>query len=406
MQRKQLTIGLIVCLIGLAFSMQPVADAAVTSSDPAFGTRTIQMNMEGNDVGVLQVLLAEQGYYNGKITGRFDTETKTALTKYQKANGLKADGRVGKQTQAALLRPDYDTTYRVQKGETLAGIAKRFGTTITTLKRLNGLAGDILYAGEKLVIPVRNYAGLQVQLANLTVDKQGSYGIYVKDLHSARSLAINGDRAYTAASTYKVPLNLVLYQRIIDGTVDPDTKLQYTKGDFELGTGVLQGTKPGTMLPLRKLSELSITVSDNIGKNMIERFLGGKPAVAKAMQAMGGKLVPAEGQTTLTSPREMSMYMEKFLAMHKQHPAVMEKLMYDLKHTIYNDRINPLLPANIEIAHKIGTQINVVNDTGIVYHPTKPYIVTFTSQNIKYCEAYPTIQVMSKRIYDLQSVLK
>lgn len=52
-------------------------------------------------------------------------------------------------TQAPQLR-----TYVVQPGDTLHGIAVRFGTTVDILQRANGLAdSDLIVVGQRLVIP-------------------------------------------------------------------------------------------------------------------------------------------------------------------------------------------------------------------------------------------------------------
>jgi LysM repeat protein len=41
-------------------------------------------------------------------------------------------------------------TYTVRRGDTLSGIAQRYGTTPSALKRLNGLSSDQVRAGQKL----------------------------------------------------------------------------------------------------------------------------------------------------------------------------------------------------------------------------------------------------------------
>jgi membrane-bound lytic murein transglycosylase D len=43
-------------------------------------------------------------------------------------------------------------THTVQPGDTLFSIAKRFGLTLTELKRLNHLASDQVKLGQKLVV--------------------------------------------------------------------------------------------------------------------------------------------------------------------------------------------------------------------------------------------------------------
>jgi len=45
------------------------------------------------------------------------------------------------------------TTYRVRKGDTLYDIARRFGTSISALRRANGLRSSRIYPGDVLQIP-------------------------------------------------------------------------------------------------------------------------------------------------------------------------------------------------------------------------------------------------------------
>jgi LysM repeat protein len=44
-------------------------------------------------------------------------------------------------------------TYIVRTGDTLWGLAIRFGTTVEAIKSRNGLTSDIIYKGQKLVVP-------------------------------------------------------------------------------------------------------------------------------------------------------------------------------------------------------------------------------------------------------------
>lgn len=56
----------------------------------------------GSEVSQIQSRLKEWGYYNGAIDGIYGTATKNAVVKFQKANGLTADGIVGSKTLAAI----------------------------------------------------------------------------------------------------------------------------------------------------------------------------------------------------------------------------------------------------------------------------------------------------------------
>ncbi|MDO8662871.1 MAG: peptidoglycan-binding domain-containing protein [Candidatus Omnitrophota bacterium] len=50
----------------------------------------------------IQRALKSAGFYQGPIDGKIGPKTKEAIRKFQKANGLKADGIVGKRTSAEL----------------------------------------------------------------------------------------------------------------------------------------------------------------------------------------------------------------------------------------------------------------------------------------------------------------
>jgi peptidoglycan hydrolase-like protein with peptidoglycan-binding domain len=50
----------------------------------------------------IQKALRQAGFYNGAIDGELGPRTKEAIKRFQKANGLKADGIVGKKTWQKL----------------------------------------------------------------------------------------------------------------------------------------------------------------------------------------------------------------------------------------------------------------------------------------------------------------
>lgn len=58
--------------------------------------------MTGDDVKLLQTKLRELGYYTDKLDGIFGMNTESAVSSYQKARGLSADGEAGPKTIASL----------------------------------------------------------------------------------------------------------------------------------------------------------------------------------------------------------------------------------------------------------------------------------------------------------------
>lgn len=58
----------------------------------------LKIGMKNIDVGILQFKLKRLGYYNGNADMIYGNKTQNAVKKYQKANDLKIDGIVGKNT--------------------------------------------------------------------------------------------------------------------------------------------------------------------------------------------------------------------------------------------------------------------------------------------------------------------
>lgn len=129
---------------------------------PLFGTRTLARGAIGWDVSVLQFLLARRGAAPPRLNGNFGPGTRAAVLRFQRRAGLAEDGIVGPATRAALLgkkprahraRPA-PLVYIVRTGDTLAGIASRYGSSVAVLARENRLRSpNLILIGSKLVIP-------------------------------------------------------------------------------------------------------------------------------------------------------------------------------------------------------------------------------------------------------------
>ena len=65
--------------------------------------RTLYRGRKGEDVFMLQMRLAELGYYNGTISGGYYGGTIKAVENFQRDHGLTVDGAAGEQTQALLF---------------------------------------------------------------------------------------------------------------------------------------------------------------------------------------------------------------------------------------------------------------------------------------------------------------
>ena len=87
---KRLLSFLLACTLLLSACAVALADDVMRPGD------------KGDDVKALQQLLANYGYYTGKIDGVYGSGTTAAVTKFQRYNDLKKDGKAGPNTMAKL----------------------------------------------------------------------------------------------------------------------------------------------------------------------------------------------------------------------------------------------------------------------------------------------------------------
>lgn len=248
----------------------------------------------------------------------------------------------------------------------------------------------------------RTYGDLHEKIKKIVDQAEGTYGVAFTDCNTGISFEINGDKPFTAASCYKLPLNLYLYYLISEGAINPDEKVAYIEDDYETGAGKIIFDEIGTEYTIGELSELSVIESDNIATNMLMRRLR-RNNIINFMESIGAKALPRK--SNVSSPNDMNMYMQKLLEMSADNPNVYNKLIFYLKNTKFNDRISSVIPKGIEVAHKIGTLTGVLNDTAIVFHSRNPYILTIMSYNVNSSygsEAYDTIKRISIEIFNHQ----
>ncbi len=85
----------------LGITTQEATPADVQTEQVAL-VAVLRQGAKGSEVKEVQRRLKNWGYYNGSVDGVFGAGTRAAVIAFQKKNGLKADGVVGKATYKAL----------------------------------------------------------------------------------------------------------------------------------------------------------------------------------------------------------------------------------------------------------------------------------------------------------------
>lgn len=103
-----------------------------------------------DDLVVPTIYKVRRGDTLGQIAERFDVSVRDI----QSWNGIRGTTIYTNQeltlhTAASAPSPQF---YKVQHGDNLAAIARRFGLTVTSLKRLNALNSDLIFPGQDLLL--------------------------------------------------------------------------------------------------------------------------------------------------------------------------------------------------------------------------------------------------------------
>lgn len=237
---------------------------------------------------------------------------------------------------------------------------------------------------------------LKFRLIEYMEKQQGRYGLYYINLITGEEFGINEMEEFIAASTTKLPMNMLLYREIEAGRIDPGSILTYREENYEPGTGIIQESEFGTRYTVREVARLSIVCSDNCAMNMIIDLLG-IDNIRKYMQDLGGTVY--YGEDHRTCPYDLAVYAACLYEFYMESPEIAGILIEDLQNTLWNDRINKFLPGDIKVPHKIGNYPKVYNDVGIVF-ASAPYALAVMSDNIEHETASDVIATISKMIYD------
>ncbi|HLQ60578.1 MAG TPA: serine hydrolase [Candidatus Acidoferrales bacterium] len=226
--------------------------------------------------------------------------------------------------------------------------------------------------------------GLDAYLSSLG----GQYGVYLQDLGSGRELGSRDQNTLMeAASVIKLPVALFTYHQAEARKIKLDDLVTLQDSDFMGGTGVLNGTaKSGDRYSYRDLLAYLIQQSDNTAWMALRRVLeDGKIDAFSASVGAPDCLQDVDGCTA----REAGLMLAGLYRGRILNRANSDALLGLLETTVFNDRINWYL-SGYTIAHKVGMDGGVINDSGIVFLGGRPFVIsmfTYTDDPAKGTQA-------------------
>jgi beta-lactamase class A len=231
-----------------------------------------------------------------------------------------------------------------------------------------------------------NIQPLREKLREMAIDFQlegGKVSAYVEFLNTGANISINPDTYIWPASLTKVPLALAVMKKIEKGEWTLTNELVLMEGDANRYSGdakhLLSDFPIGTRFTIEQLLESLLADSDNTAYYILLRNVH-QDDLKEVIQALGMEaLFTEEGQISAKEYSRIlrSLYTASFLTR-----ANSERILEWLDSSKFTQFAQQGVPDDVAFPHKFGEddRMKAYSDSGIVYIPNRPYILSVMVQ--------------------------
>lgn len=214
----------------------------------------------------------------------------------------------------------------------------------------------------------------------------GALGVAVIDLTSGRVFVYNGEALFPTASSIKIAIMAELFRAAQRGEVRLSDTVTLTHSDAAGGSGVLaaQLAEGPRTLSVLELITAMIEHSDNTATNRciaiakmdrVNRFLEEQGLRNIRLQrVMMDVMAARRGDENIASPLEMARLVELLYRGKLAGVDSTAQMIGILKKA--NGDLRAAVPAGIPVASKPGDLTGVQCETGIVYVPGRPFVLS------------------------------
>lgn len=263
-------------------------------------------------------------------------------------------------------------------------------------KRILGLA---LFATAATWVPSRSCAQasvpekekvlwqkLEASIAETDRNLDGVLAVAILDLTTGQRIMVRADEVMPTASSIKIAILAELYRQAQQGKVKLTDFYTLQASDMVGGSGITSVLTPGqTLLTLRDVAGLMISVSDNSATNVIIDRIGMENVNAlldslglthmRLRRKMMDVKAAEEGRENISSPSEMVMLLEALYRGKVLNKSMTEDFFNML--SVHKESYIPReLPEDLKVANKPGELEGVRNDSGIVFTGKRPYAIS------------------------------
>jgi beta-lactamase class A len=236
----------------------------------------------------------------------------------------------------------------------------------------------------------------------------GVMGYVIADLTTGHVISHNGDTVFPQASSIKIPVMMTVFSEARDGKLKLSDTVELTAKDSVAGSGhlrLLLRTRPAT-LSIFELLTAMIETSDNTATNRLIASVGMDRVNAlldrlgfrqtRLRRIMLDAAAAERNDENVSTPSEMARIAELIYRGKAVDAEASGQMIEILK--LVNADFRAAIPAAVAVAAKPGELTGVRAETGIVYVPGRPFVLSVCSAFLD--ERDNPVPAVAKAVYD------
>jgi beta-lactamase class A len=235
---------------------------------------------------------------------------------------------------------------------------------------------------------------LTTQLKTAVQGFNGQVGIYVQNLKTGKTVAINQDTLFPTASMIKVSILSGVMDKIEKGELKYNQKLAYRDSLLYAGEDILGSFKDKDTIMLSKVAMLMITMSDNTASLWLQKLVTGTH-INNWLDSNGFKSMRVNSRTPgreamrkiygwgVTTPYEMCKLFTMIRNGQVVSPAASERMSRTLNRIYWDNTALSQIPPYVQCLSKQGAVDESRSETVLVNAPHGDYVFSIITKNNK-----------------------
>jgi beta-lactamase class A len=233
---------------------------------------------------------------------------------------------------------------------------------------------------------------LTAQLQDAINGFHGQVGIYVQNLKTGKTAAINADTLFPTASMIKVSIQCGLMDKIEKGEMQYNQKLVYRDSLLYKGEDILGSFKDKDTIQLSKVALLMITISDNTASTWLQKLVGGD-YINNWLQQNGFKVMRVNSRVPgreairsiygwgVSTPFEMSRLFTMIRQGKAVSPAASERMSRNMARIYWDEKALSQIPPYVQTISKQGAVDAAKSETVLVNAPHGDYVFSIMTNH-------------------------